>query len=110
MPLNQAPGPDIIFIEMLAASGETGLTEHTSLINMIYQDGCFPEKINNSIFITLPKVSGTAKCETHRTIILMSHVTKIVLRVLINRLRSMSLIEISQVQYGFMHDVEPEIQ
>ena len=45
---------------------------------MMYQEGCFPEKISNSILITLPKVCGTAKCDKHRTRSLMSHVTKIV--------------------------------
>ena len=104
MPLNKAPGPDNIFTELLVASGEAGLTELTSLTNMMYQEGCFPEKMNNSIFVTLPKVSGTAKCKKYRTISLMSHVTKLVLRVLMNRLRARSLMEISQVQYGFMPD------
>ena len=104
MPLNKAPGPDNIFTEMLVASGEAGLTEHTSFTNMVYQKGCFPEKINNSIFITLLKVSGTQKCEKHRTISIMSHAIKLVLRVLMNRLRARSLMEISQVQYGFMPD------
>ena len=89
---------------MLVASGEAELTELTSFTNMMYQEGCFPEKINNSIDITLPKVSGTEKCEKHRTISLMSHATKLVLRVLMNRLRAKSLMEISQVQYGFMSD------
>ena len=60
--------------------------------------------MNNSIFITLLKVSRTAKCEKHRTINFMRHVTKLVLRVLINRLRARSLMEISQVQDGFMPD------
>ena len=45
MPLNKAPGPDNIYDEMLVASGEAGLTEHTSLTNMMYQEGCFPENI-----------------------------------------------------------------
>ena len=53
----------------------------------MYQEGWFPGKMNNSIFITLPKVSGTAKCEKHRTIRLMSHVTKLVLRVFMNNIR-----------------------
>ena len=74
------------------------------IANMMYQEGCFPEKISNSIFITLPKLSGTAICEKHRTISLMSHVTKHVLRVVMNRLRDRSPMKISQVQYGFMPD------
>ena len=87
---------------MLVASGEAGMTE--LLNNMVYQEGCFPENINNSIFITLAKVSGTAKGEKHRTISLMSHVSKLVLWVLVNRLRARSLMEIPQVQYCFLPD------
>ena len=104
MPLNKAPGPDDIFSEMLVASGEAGLTELTNLTNMMYQEVCFLEKMKNSIFITLPKVSGTVKCEKQRTINLMSHATKLVLRVLMNRIRARSLMEISQVQYCCMPD------
>ena len=45
MPMNKAPGPENIFTEMLVASGEAGLTELTSLSNiMMYQEGCFPRK------------------------------------------------------------------
>ena len=47
MALNKAPGPDDIFTAMLVASGEAELTELTSLTNMMYQEGCFPEKVNN---------------------------------------------------------------
>ena len=57
-----------------------------------------------SIFITIPKVKGTAKCEKHRTISLMSHVTKLVLWVIMNRIRGRTLIQISEVQYGFIPD------
>ena len=60
--------------------------------------------MTNSIFITLAKVSGTEKCEKHRSISLMIHVTKVVLWVLMNRLKARSLMEISQGQYGFMPD------
>ena len=104
MLMNKAPGPDNIFTEMLVTSGEAGLTELTSLTNMMYQEGCFSENMNNSIFITLPKICGIAKCEKHRTISLMSHITKLVLNVLVNRHRARSLMEISQLQYGFMPD------
>ena len=44
MSLKKAPGPDNIFTKILVASGEAGLTEITSLTNMMYQVGCFPEK------------------------------------------------------------------
>ena len=53
------------------------------------------------VFITL---NGMLKCEKHRTISLMSHVTKLVLRIVINRIRGRTLDEIAPVQYGFMPD------
>ena len=87
MPENKSPGPDGITTEMLVAAGEIGILELTEMSNMIYNQGSFPNELNKSIFITIPKVNGTIKCEKHRTISLMSHVTKLVLRIVINRIR-----------------------
>ena len=89
---------------MLVAAGEIGILELTELSNMIHNQGSFPNELNKSIFIALPKVNGTIKCEKHRTISLMSHVTKLVLRIVINRIRGRPLDEIAPVQYGFMPD------
>ena len=47
-------------------------------------------------------MNGTIKCEKHRKISLMSHVTKLVLRTDINRRRTLD--EIAPVQYGLMPD------
>ena len=104
MPMRKAPGPDDITTEMPVAAGGRGVTEITNLANMMYNEGRFPEQMYKSIFITIPKVNGTAKCEKHRTLSLMSHVTKLVLRVIMNRIRGRTLSEISEVQYGFMPD------
>ena len=89
---------------MLVAVGGRGVTEITNFANMIYSEGRFPEQMYKSIFVTIPKVNGTPQCEKHRTISLMSHVTKLVLRVIMNRTRGRTLSEISEVQYGFMPD------
>ena len=100
--MRKAPGPDDITTEMLVAAGGRGVTEITNLANMMYGEARFPEQMYKYIFITIPKVKGTAKCEKHRTISLMSHVTKLVLRVIMNRIRGRTLSEISEVQYGCM--------
>ena len=97
MPEKKSPGPDGITTEMLVAAGEVGILELTELSNMIHNQEA-------SIFITLPKVNGMIKCEKHRTISLMSHVTKLVLRIVINRIIGRTLDEIAPVQYGFMPD------
>ena len=86
MPEKKSPGPDGITTEMLVAAGEVGILELTELSNMIHNQGSFPSELNKSIFITLPKVNGTIRCKKHWTISLMGHVTKLVLRIVINRI------------------------
>ena len=56
------------------------------------------------IFIAIPKKPGASECELHRTISLMSVVTKISLKVLLMRMRSRLRPEINQVQCGFTED------
>ena len=67
MPEKKSPGPDGIPTEMLVAAGELGILELTELSNMIHHQGSFLSELNKSIFITLPKLNGTIKCEKHRT-------------------------------------------
>ena len=55
MPEKKSPGPDGITTEMLVAAGEIGILELTELSNMIPNQGSFPNELNKSIFITLPK-------------------------------------------------------
>ena len=67
---------------------------------MMYVQGSVPSELNKYIFIALPKVNGTIKCEKHRTISLMSHVTKLMLLIIINRIRGRTLHEIAHEQYN----------
>jgi len=66
--------------------------------------GEFPEDLNKSILIALPKKLGAAECEKHRTISFMSHITKIILRILLLRARSRIKPEIGVAQFGFVED------
>ena len=54
--------------------------------------------------MALPKKPGAVNCEQHYTIRLMSHVTKITLRVLLLRLRSRIQPDIGREQFGFVED------
>ena len=55
-----------------------------------------------SVFIALPKKAGATECELHRTISLMSHVTKILLRIVMMRVRNKIRPEIAEEQCGFV--------
>ena len=82
--MKRSPGPDDITTEMLVAAGDIGITELTKLANMMYVQGSVPSELNKSLFIALPKMNGSIKCGKHRAISLISHVTKLVLSIVIN--------------------------
>ena len=100
----KATGPDNIPIEMIKALEEIGLDMTTRLMNAIYDNGTIPVDLCKSVFIALPKTPGATECELHRTISLMSHFTKVLLRILMVRMRKNLKPEISPSQFGFVAD------
>ena len=58
--------------------------------------------MHKSIFITIPKKPGAVECNLFRTISLMSQITKIILKVILNRIKGKLKLEIAEEQYGFM--------
>ena len=49
-----------------------------------------------SIFVAILKVEGTLECNKHRTVSIMSQITKILFRVILSRVRSKIRPEISE--------------
>ena len=54
-----------------------------------------------SIFIALPKKAGNIECYNYRLITLMSHITKIILRILMKRNKRRINEAILDVQFGY---------
>ncbi|XP_076348049.1 uncharacterized protein LOC143245575 [Tachypleus tridentatus] len=105
----KAAGPDDIPIELLLALKEVGIQEVTKLLNTIYDMGEIPEDLKKTVFIPLPKKPGTTDCEQHRIISLMSHLTKVLLRVFMSRMRNKMRPEIFDTQFGFIADKGNEV-
>ena len=100
----KAIGPDLIPVEAYEALDEKGIKKLTTLVNNIYDTGNIPNDMLTSTFITLPKKPGTTDCECHRTISLMSHTLKLLLKILMARIRNKIQPEISETQFGFVKD------
>ena len=83
MAKRKAAGPDEVYIELVQAFDDLGSEWMTKIVNNIYNEGHFPTYMSPSVFITLPKKAGTTKCELHRTISLMRHMTKGTLKILL---------------------------
>ena len=88
MKQGRATGIDEIAVEMIIALEEFGIEQLTKLANKVYDAGKFPDELSKSILIALSKVNGAIECDLHHTISLMSHLTKIILRVILLRARN----------------------
>ena len=97
-------GPDGVYTEMLRALDEDGIDIIWKLVSKIYESGNLPKELLRSVFIALPKIPGTLDCASHRTISLMSHTLKLLLKIVLQRIRRKILPEIPEMQFGFMRD------
>ena len=81
-----ATGSDEISTEMLKALDDRNVKAITMLCILIYNTGYIPTELQKSIFITIPKKAKAQDCTELRTISLMSHVTKILLKIIRKRI------------------------
>lgn len=97
----KAAGVDGIPIELLKAAGDEGVRVMTILCNKIWDTGQWPNEWKKSVFVPLPKKGDARECSNNRTIALISHASKIMLKVIQARLESYALRELPDVQAGF---------
>ena len=98
-------GPEILELEIEQAVKQLKVGKATGPDNnQIYNQGVLPEEMCQSVFVPLPKKPGTLLCEEHRTISLMSHLTKVMLKVLGKRIKPKIETELNVSQFGFRSD------
>ena len=97
----KATGTDELPAEALKALDEHNIEIITSLCNIIYNSGMIPTEMKHSVFITLPKKPKAMICTEFRTISLMSHVTKLLLKIIQQRMANKIDKEVSRLQSGF---------
>ena len=101
LPKGKATGYDELPAELLKLESDALIKALTKLCNMIVGTGDWPNDLKKAVFVTIPKVSGTSNCEDHRTVALISHTSKILLRILPNRMRNVTEEQLADVQMGF---------
>ena len=71
------------------------------ICNNIWRRGEWPTLWTQSLFITLPKNSNLQLCQNYRTISLISHPSKVLLKIILNRLKPEAEKIIAEEQAGF---------
>ena len=66
--------------------------------------------LQRSVFIPIPKIGNAKECSNYHTIALLSHASKVVVKILQARLQQYVNCELPDVQAGFRKEEEPEIK
>jgi len=82
----KATGPDEVPAELFKEGGETVLDRMHRICVAIWETGEWPEEWTFSTFIPIPKKGDLKQCANYRTIALVSHASKILLRIILERI------------------------
>ena len=80
----------------------------TEICNRIWRTGEWPTPWTQSLIITLPKKGNLQLCQNYRTISLISHSSKVMLKVILNRLKLQAEEIIAEEQAGFGPEEAPQ--
>ena len=97
----KSAGVNNIPAELVQAGGEDVITTLTTICNKIWQTGEWPTPWTQSLVITLPKKGNLQQCQNYRTISLISHPSKVMLKIILNRLKPQAEKTIVEEQAGF---------
>ena len=91
-------GVNNIPAELVQAGGKDVIT---AICNKIWQTGEWPIPWTQSLVITLPKKGNLQPCQNYGTISFISHPSKVMLKIILNRLKPQAEKIIAEEQAGF---------
>ena len=98
--MNKASGGDGISVELFKILKDDAVTVHL-IGQQIWKTQQWPQDWKRSIFIPIPKKSNAKECSNYCTIALISHASKVMLKIFQARLQQYVNLELPDVQAGF---------
>ena len=98
---NKASGGDGIPAELFQILKDDAVKVLHSICQHIWKTQQWPQAWKRSVFITIPKKGNAKECSNYRTIVLISHASKVMLKILQARLQQYVNLELPDVQAGF---------
>ena len=107
--MNKAGGGDGIPVELFQILKDDAVKVLHSICQQIWKTQQWPKvtfilkwmKVKRSVFIPIPKKGNAKECSNYCTIALMSHASKVMLKILQSRLQQYVTCELPDVQAGF---------
>ena len=98
---NKASGGDGIPIELFQILKGDAVKVLCSICQQIWKTQQWPQDWKRSVFIPIPKKGNAKECSNYCTVTLISHASKVVLKILQARLHQYVNRELPDVQAGF---------
>ena len=98
---NKANGGDGIPVELFQILKDDAVKVLHSICQQIWKTQQWPQDWKRSVFILIPKKGNAKECSKYRTIALISHASKVMLKILQARLQQYVSHELPDVQAGF---------
>ena len=98
---NKADGCDEIPVELFQILKDAAARVLHSICQQIWKTQQWPQDWKRSVFTPILKIGNAKKCSNYRTIVLISHASKVMLKILQARLQQYLKHELPDVQAGF---------
>ena len=99
--MNKASGDNGIPIKLFQILKDDVVKVFHSICQQIWKTQQWPQKWKRSVFIPIPKKGNAKECSNYRTVALISHASKVILKILQARLQQYMNRELPDVQGGF---------
>ena len=99
--MNKASGGDGIPVELLQILKDDAVKVLYSTCQQIWKTQQWPQDWKRSVFLPIPKKDKDKECSNYYTIALISHASKVMLKILQARLQQYMNYELPDVQAGF---------
>ena len=107
---NKASGGDGIPVELIQSLKDDAVEVLHSICQQIWKTQQWPQDWKRSVFIPIPKKGNAKECANYHKIVLISHTSKVMLKILQARLQQYLDREIPDVQAVLKKAEEPEIK
>ena len=98
---NKASGGDRITVELFQIMKDDAVKVLHSICQQIWKTHQWPQDWKRSVFIPIPKKGNAKECSNYHTVALISHASKVRLKILQARLQQYVNCETPDVQAGF---------
>ena len=108
--MNKASGGDGIPAKPFQIPKDNAVKVLHSICQQIWETQQWPQDCERSIFIPIPKKSNAKQCSNYHTIALISHASKVMLKILQARLKSIWTENFQMYKLDLEKAEEPEIK